>query len=69
MEERSGNLAGQGRVDPRLTAAVLTLISAVVDPLLPASSNHRITSTPLPSDSFICPTSFFQSIGTTVFKR
>ncbi|GFV37679.1 hypothetical protein TNCV_2707941 [Trichonephila clavipes] len=46
----------------------MTLKSVTVPLLLPASSNSRIASTHMKSDSPICPTSLFQSNDTTSFK-
>ncbi|GFW37979.1 hypothetical protein TNCV_4631801 [Trichonephila clavipes] len=40
----------------------MTLKSVIVHPFLPASSNGRIASTRLTSDSPICPTCLFQTL-------
>ncbi|GFX31756.1 hypothetical protein TNCV_170891 [Trichonephila clavipes] len=42
--------------------------SATVHPFLPASSNDRIASTHMTSDSPICPTCLLQFNDTTSFK-
>ncbi|GFV45986.1 hypothetical protein TNCV_1921151 [Trichonephila clavipes] len=49
----------------RSTATIMTLKSAIVHPFLPVSSNGRIASTHMTSDSPICPTCLFQSNDTT----
>ena len=61
-------LSSRSTVGPKWTAAVLTLISAVVYPLLKASSNRRIPSAQMRNDSSIRPISLFQSDRTTSFK-
>ncbi|GFV52422.1 hypothetical protein TNCV_2771691 [Trichonephila clavipes] len=53
---------------PRSTAAILTLISSVIDPHLSTSSNRRIASIQMSGDSSIRSISLFQSDRTTSFK-
>ncbi|GFT54227.1 hypothetical protein TNCV_2467381 [Trichonephila clavipes] len=47
---------------PRSTTVILTLISVVGDPILPVSSNCRITLIQRSSDSSIRPTFLFESL-------
>ncbi|GFX10450.1 hypothetical protein TNCV_1868451 [Trichonephila clavipes] len=52
----------------RSTATIITLKSATIHTLLSASSNGRIASTHMTSDSPICLAYLFQSNDTTSFK-
>ncbi|GFW35494.1 hypothetical protein TNCV_3071221 [Trichonephila clavipes] len=49
-----------------LTATIMKQNSSIVHPFLPASSNGRIASTHMTSDSPICPTCLFQLNDTTL---
>ncbi|GFX07242.1 hypothetical protein TNCV_2972191 [Trichonephila clavipes] len=62
------NLSSRSAVAHRSTATIITLKSDTVHSLLSASSNDRITSTHMTSDSPICITCLFQSNDTTSFK-